>query len=43
MVMVSLHSNRNPEIEVSIRDLGHCYDRPEHPFVERNVDFGTLD
>jgi hypothetical protein len=26
-----------------IPGIGYCWDRPDHVFVWRNVDFGTLD
>jgi hypothetical protein len=40
VVMVSLHSNKNPKIEFDTRS--RVFDRPDHAFVWRTVDFGTL-
>ena len=31
-----------PKIEVDTNEWEYCCDRPDHAFVWRNVDFGTL-
>ena len=42
LVMVSVHSSKTlTKTEVGTRDWGIA-DRPDHAFVRKNVDFGTL-
>jgi hypothetical protein len=43
LVMVSVHNSKTFTKTVGIRDWGYCYDRPDHVFVWKNVDFGILD
>jgi hypothetical protein len=40
--MVSVHSSKILRQKL-VPGVEYCYDRPDHAFVWKNVDFGTLD
>ena len=42
LVMVSVHSSKTLRQKL-VPGVGYCCDRPDHAFVWKNVDFGTLD
>ena len=40
--MVSVHSSKTLSQKL-VAGVGYCCDRPDHAFVWKNVDLGTLD
>ena len=42
LVMVSVHSSKTLSQKL-VAGVGYCCDRPDHAFVWKNVDLGTLD
>lgn len=43
LFVVFLHNNGNPKTEIGTKDWEYCCDRPDHVFVWKNIDVGTLD
>jgi hypothetical protein len=41
LVVVSIHSNKTQRQKL-VPGVGFCYDEPDHAFVGKSVDFGTL-
>jgi hypothetical protein len=40
---VSVHSNKTLTKTKLVPGVGYCCDRPDHAFIWKNGDFGTLD
>jgi hypothetical protein len=42
-VMVSVNSSKTIRRQNLLPGVGYCCERPDHTFLSKNVDFGTLD